>query len=140
VFITGDQGYLPDLFITMIQSIIGLIAISVFLMIVPYFIQYKKGKVTIIIQFFTTLFLLGFIGIFIFGMSTLSEISVGTLFGDGILDVSIVGQSEYEKIPCSWGPSIGFYLSITAFVLHVLILVNDFNKDSWRKIWNKIKR
>ena len=139
-FITGDQGYLPDLFITMIQSIIGLIAISVFLMIIPYFIQDKKGKVTIIVQLFTTLSLLGCIGIFIFGMSTLSEISVGTLFGDGVLDFSIVGQSKYEKIPCSWGPSIGFYLSTTALVLHVLILAKDFNKDSWRKIWNKIKR
>ena len=133
-FITGEQGYLPDLFITMSYAIIGAIVVSALLMIVSFFIQHKKKKMNLLLQISTTVFLLGTIGIFIFGMSTLSEISVGTLFGEGILNVSVSGQAEYTEIPCMWGPGFGFYLLIFSTILNSSILLKGLIK---KKVENK---
>lgn len=125
-FITGEQGYLPDLFITLIYAIISAIIVSSLLMILSFFIRNKKKKMNLLLRILTTVFLLGTIGIFIFGMSTLSEISVGTLFGEGMLNVSVSGQAEYTEIPCTWGPGFGFYLLIISTLLNGIILIKQW--------------
>ena len=54
-------------------------------------------------------------------MSQVTDVGVGSFSGNGDLDISIPGVQENEVINCSWGPGIGFYLSILATVCLVVI-------------------
>ena len=49
-------------------------------------------------------------------MSQVTDIGVGSFSGSGDLDISIPGLQENAVVPCSWGPGIGFYLSILAIM------------------------
>ena len=62
------------------------------------------------------------ISIFIYTMSQLTEVGVGSFMGSGSLETTLPGIAESEILPCTWGPGIGFYLAIIAAVLLVVNL------------------
>jgi hypothetical protein len=124
----GDQGYLPDLFFTMIYGIIGMMISSIFLIIVGRILKKQKGFKQILLLILPIIFLAGALGVFVFGMSTLSEISVGTFMGNGPLDISVGGQERFQQIPSHWGPSIGFYALLISLIITFLPLINTFRK------------
>jgi len=65
--------------------------------------------VSIVLLFVTVL-------LFFVAMSQVTDIGVGSFSGGGDLDISIPGLQENAVVPCSWGPGIGFYLSILAIM------------------------
>jgi len=54
-------------------------------------------------------------------MSQVTDIGVGSFSGGGNLDISIPGLQENAIVPCSWGPGIGFYLSVIAAVCLIVV-------------------
>lgn len=124
--ISGEQAYLPDIFLLLLMGIVGLIGVVVGLMILHVFFDLKGWRKSTIIQIVVLFLLLGVVVLFTFGMSMLSEISVGTLYGSGDLDFSMPGEGNHVSIPCSWGPSVGYYLVIIATFLYAYPLVSSF--------------
>jgi hypothetical protein len=121
--IAGSQDYLPEIFDTMIVGSIFLVCLSAALLCVDLFFSNKLENKTIILQFLVIIFLIGIIGIFSFAMSSLSEISVGTFIGSGDLSISIPGKNDHVTIPCSWGPSLGYYAVIIATIIYISYVV-----------------
>ena len=50
-------------------------------------------------------------------------IGVGNFMGSGEVDVTLPGLVESKSIPSSWGPGIGFYLSIIVIAVLVAIFL-----------------
>lgn len=64
-----------------------------------------------------TLLLLSLL-LFVYAMSQLTEVGVGSFMGSGDLEVSIPGdQAGSTMVSCSWGPGRGFYLGFLAMFL-----------------------
>jgi len=124
--ITGSQAYLPEIFDTMILGLLALIIVASIMLIMDLFIQKKLGKFAIIIQLLVIVLFIAIIGVFTFGMTSLSEVSVGTFIGSGELDVSIPGQNEHVGMLSTWGPSIGYYSIIIAMIVYVGLFLYQY--------------
>ena len=62
---------------------------------------------------------------FSFGMSKITELSLGSLNGQGLIDLTLPdGETVY--IHATWGLSVGFYLCIIAAVLLICTGLIDF--------------
>jgi hypothetical protein len=130
----GDQGYLPDLFFTMINAIIGMMIAAVLVIILAKVFKKQDGFKQMLLLVLPIMLLAGALGAFIFGMSTLSEISVGTFMGNGPLDVSVGGQEQFQQIPSNWGPSIGFYALMLSLLVTSIPFLDKLRKLVVRRI------
>ena len=54
---------------------------------------------------------------FLYLLSQLTVLGVGSIVGEEKLSISIPGQQVYEQVGSSWGPSIGFFLALGSFVV-----------------------
>ena len=79
------------------------------------------------------LFLLLVSAAFYFGMSKITELTLGSLYGEAILDVGLPnGQSTCML--SNWGLGIGFYLCIFSSVILIIAGIIDFmRKKNWIK-------
>jgi hypothetical protein len=62
---------------------------------------------------------------FLFGMSKITEISLGSLNGQGSLDV-ILPDGETTRMDAYWGLGYGFYLCIFSSIILIATGVIDF--------------
>ena len=63
------------------------------------------------------------ISIFLYAMSMLTEVGVGSFMGSGDLDTSLPGLSESKVLPSQWGPGIGFFLGLISVIILVIVLL-----------------
>jgi hypothetical protein len=68
------------------------------------------------------------LSIFFYAMSQITEIGIGSFIGNGDIETTLPGTAEVISIPCSWGPGLGFYLSIVAALC--LVIVSSLKKTS----------
>jgi branched-subunit amino acid ABC-type transport system permease component len=74
---------------------------------------------------------------FVFGMSKITEISLGSLIGQGTLEV-ILPNSETIQMTADWGLGIGFYLCIfSSLILTATGFIDFLRKRKWPKILKK---
>ena len=69
-----------------------------------------------IIVYGSILLLIIVIFIFSYGMGQLSTIGVGSICGEGSLDVNIPYSADYVDISASWCMAVGFYLCIISII------------------------
>ena len=69
---------------------------------------------------------------FSFGMSKITELSLGGLFGEATLDV-VLPNGENVYMQSSWGLGIGFYLSAISAVILISAGFIDFFKKKYKK-------
>jgi hypothetical protein len=70
------------------------------------------------------------IGIFVYAMSQITELGVGSFIGNGELEITLPGTAESNILMCNWGPGIGFYLVIiSALILASFALYSRFKKS-----------
>jgi hypothetical protein len=55
--------------------------------------------------------------VFLYLLSQLTVLGVGSIVGEDTLSISVPGQQAYAQVVCFWGPSIGFFLAVSAVVL-----------------------
>ncbi|MFA5102520.1 MAG: carboxypeptidase regulatory-like domain-containing protein, partial [Candidatus Thermoplasmatota archaeon] len=116
--IGGDLTFFPDVFLTimMIIPIIAVIAGSLALLaLVIKRLQKKDLHVFFMIGALVLLFCS--LVLFIVTMSAFTEVAVGSLIGNGTIDVSIPGQDTVVSVSCQWGPGVGLWLYVGACVL-----------------------
>jgi len=133
--IAGEPSYLPDEFRMAITMIIVLtIAGCVLLALTQFLIKDDKKRLHRFLKIFTMLSFIGSISIFVVAMNEVCKVSIGSIIGQGQLEVGVPGESEVHSILCNWGPGIGFYVYLVAtIVLLIPILITFVKKKPWRK-------
>jgi hypothetical protein len=117
----GGVSQVPDQ-VTMVLSLLSiLLAITSLIMFVSILTKNKFRKTTIVLSILSFLILVVILSVFFYAMSQITEIGVGSFSGSGDIKTTLIGSTDVINIPCSWGPGLGFYLSITAALCLVIV-------------------
>jgi len=131
VFLFGEKAYIPDIFIMVLYLIPIATIIGSILFIASIYLKKKEKKLLNLITIaFSLILLIGSIGLFIYGMSTLNELGIGSFIGEGPLDISIPGE-KYYTVNSNWGPSVGFYLYIITIIWVIITQFYYNKKNKW---------
>jgi hypothetical protein len=130
---------IPDIFtefLFYLTIIIGCGMILMFISFIPNIVL--KKRFSYLLAILSVLFVLIVAISFYMGMSTITEISVGSLQGKGIIDVSI---STGEKIymDASWGLGVGFYTILLASSISLGAAVYDILKSQKKRILHLLR-
>ena len=111
-----DMAILPEIFTNFLGGLVFILCSGFVLMGISFIpnIFYKR-RLTWILIISSILFLFLFVSAFLLGMSKITELSLGSLQGEGILQV-ILPTNEVIYMNASWQVGIGFYFSIFAAV------------------------
>ena len=76
----------------------------------------------------STLLLIVVIILFSYGIDQVSSIGVGSVYGEGLLEVNIPYSADYINIDASWGMAMGVYLCIISIIALFMprILIKKF--------------
>jgi hypothetical protein len=121
-----DMANIPDIFTNFLNGLVvilcaGFVLIS--LSFIPNIIYKKRFALILIVG--SILFLILFAGAFIFGMSQITELTLGSLQNQGVLEV-ILPDKNIAYMQASWGVGTGFYLSIIAALTTLTAGVIDY--------------
>ena len=123
-----DMANLPEMFTNFLGGLVFILC-SGFVLIGISFIPniFYKKRFTLVLIIASVLFSFLFASAFLFGMSKITELSLGSLQGEGVLEV-ILPTKEIIYMNASWGVGIGFYLSIIAALTALIggIIVSVF--------------
>lgn len=130
-----DLATIPEMF-TNFEGILLFIIISGFILIgisfVPNILQKRRHSLILIIA--SVLFLILVAAAFYFGMSKLTEISLGEMQGCGNIIVDLP-TSDSIQMYATWGLGTGFYLCIMAALIGCVGGIIDLlQRKSWFKI------
>jgi hypothetical protein len=127
--IGGDISQLPE----EVSMILGLLSVLIIIIclfsLVTIFIKNKFRKTSFVLSILCNIILILILVIFFYIMALLTDVSVGGFFGSGDIETSIPGVAEPLLISSSWGPGVGFYLTISAVILLI----------SWIFLQKKVK-
>jgi len=137
--IAGEPSYLPDEFKIAITMIIILtIAGCVLLALNQFLINTDRKKLHKLSKIFTVLLFIGSISVFVVALNEVCKVSIGSIIGQGQLEVGAPGESQINLVSCNWGPDIGFYIYLSSIIVLIsLILINFLKKDSKGRIERK---
>lgn len=109
--------------VTMVLGLLSLlVGIACVLLIISLVTSLRLRKTTLIFSILSVIVILMILGVFYYAFSQVTQVGVGSFMGSGTLDVSLPGGTEQVKVPCSWGPGLGFCLIIAAAVLALLAI------------------
>jgi hypothetical protein len=140
----NDRPYLelatiPELF-TNFLGVLLLIVCSGFVLLGLSFIPniFLKRRFSLLLISASILFFILVSGAFSLGMSKICEISLGSLQGEGAMNVVLPGGGN-AAMSASWGLGIGFYLCIlSALIATAAGLLDSFREGSvLRKLFTK---
>jgi hypothetical protein len=121
--IAGEISHLPNEFQLAMNMIIIISIISVILVIVNSISRerkkvqiYKLSKILLLIS------LIGALSIFIIAINELSNVGVGSIFGQDYLEVGIPGEQNIFSVYCNWGLGLGFYIFLSSLAYMILVL------------------
>jgi hypothetical protein len=127
--IAGELASLDETFAFYVGLLPVLITIGVIIMLLSMiFIKRRRRKLSILLSIITVLIFIGSITIFFIAMSEFANITVGSLFGSGELEVNIPGKNIYETLTCNWGLSTGFYLMLFSTIILLILTVVRIKK------------
>jgi len=115
-----DLATIPEIFITFLGGLL-LIVSSGFVLLGLSFIPnilYKRRFYIVLITA-SILFLILVAGAYIVGMSKLTELSLGSLQGEGVLEISLPDKNMVY-MNANWGLGLGFYLCVSAAIIAFL--------------------
>jgi hypothetical protein len=119
--IAGELAFFPEMFVSVMMAIPILTGIIIFLVISTLMLnRMNKKQWQNILLIGALILLLCSLALFISAMSAFTEVGVGSLIGQGTLDVSIQGEDVIVPVLCQWEPGVGFWL----YVLSSLILIS----------------
>lgn len=131
--IAGERNIesLPDIFSTILIVFIFVLSLSFLCMSVSIFLdkKNKKRSSTILLILSLIILLISLISFFV-GISALSEIGVGSFFGEGDINVRIPGEYASATTHGYWGPNISFYILISTSLITTSILFYRLRKKS----------
>ena len=127
--IAGELSFLPIEF-TMALNLIILSAIfGCFLLLFNQFLKHKdKKRLNKFLKILSLISLIGSLLIFLIAINELCKFSIGSVIGNGYIDIGVPGESEILSILGSWGFGLGFYIYLAAVVIIFIVFTKDFIK------------
>ena len=119
----GEISQVPDEVTDVLGLLMILLIISCLLIFFSIFTKGKYRKITIILSNLSIILLILTISIFYYTLSQLTEVGVGSFIGSGEIEITIPGSVETKLLKCNWGPSIGFFLSLTIIIIFAIYLI-----------------
>jgi len=123
-FLGGEVGQIPSELSYVLSILSLLILISIVLIVLGTYTGRKYKKSTLIFSISSIVMLIVTIIVYIYTIIQISDVSIGSLFGEGIIDINIPESSISQEVQSSWGPGIGFYLTTISLIL-LLFVAND---------------
>ena len=134
-----DIATIPEVF-TDFLGLLVIVVCSGFILLgisfIPNIVLKRRFSLSLIIS--SALFLILVAAAFCFGMSKITEISLGTLQGEGLLNVTLPsGETAYMS--ATWGMGNGFYLCIISALIVFIGGIIDYirKKDLLKKVLSK---
>ncbi len=113
----GDISQLPEE-VTMVLSLLSLlIIISGILIFITIVLKNRYKKTPVLFTILGIILLIVTISIFLYTMSMLTEVGLGSFIGSGDVETSLPGLSESKVLPSQWGPGIGFILGLISVII-----------------------
>ena len=131
--IGGQISQVPEEVTMVLNLLFLLIVICCVMIFISIFTENKFKKTTKILSILSFVILIVSLLVFFYAMSQLTMIGVGSFMGSGDVDVTLPGVVETQSISSSWGPGIGFLLSLTAIIIILgffILKKRYFNKIS----------
>ncbi len=127
----GENANLENDFVDLVDNYLPIAIAIGFILIISSMILnwFSLRNFSIIILLLALIFYIGFISIFIYELPNLTDTIVGSIFGNGSLEISIPGENIYEIFSCSWGLSIGFYLLLCSVIIQIITFYLNLKKD-----------
>ena len=132
--IGGEISQVPEEATMALEILFMILLFVMILNLISIFTKNRLKKISKILSILSFVFLLLSVLLFYIVISQLTELGVGSIIGSGNLDTNIPGGLQSEIVECSWGPGLGFYL--TLFVLIIIAVLQIFK----RKISNFLER
>jgi hypothetical protein len=132
-----ELATLPEMFTDFLNILLFIVFSGIILLCVSFIpnILLKRRFFLILISA-SILFLILVAMAFSFGMSLICEISLGSLNGEGPIDV-LIPNGETISMSANWGLGIGFYLCIfSAIILICTGIIDYLSKKKWPKFLN----
>ncbi|HET55845.1 MAG TPA: hypothetical protein ENN33_11575 [Ignavibacteria bacterium] len=137
-----DTAYLqlatiPEVFTDFLGLLLLIISVGFVLIGISFLpnIFYKKRFYKLLISM-SILFLIMVSLAYYFGMSKITEISLGTIQGEGVLEV-ILPNEETVFMHSTWGLGLGFYFCILSAITALFAGISDFVRKKWLKNFKK---
>jgi len=116
----GQISQVPEE-VTMVLTLLSILVIACCILIfVSIFTKNKFKKITKILSSSSFAILILCVLVFFYAMSQITMIGVGNFMGSGEVDVTLPGVTESASISSSWGPGVGFYISIIVIVMLIV--------------------
>lgn len=119
-----DIAEMPEQFVDLLSKIVLAVYAAVILLGIS-FLSYRlrKKHYSILLNLVVLVMLIAIISTFYVGTSRLSEVSIGQVQGDGLLNLSIDGESL--PMQANWGFDSGYYLVIVATISSLSALFSE---------------
>jgi len=129
-----DVSTIPDLFTNFLVVLLIIVCSGLALLglsFIPNIVLKRRFSMALVIA--SIIFLVLVLIAFYFGMHLITEVTLGSLTGEGIIDVKIPnGDTIY--VHSNWGFGNGFYLCVVAALTAMLAGILDyFRRDGWPK-------
>jgi hypothetical protein len=123
---------MPDMFLTFLGLIVPLASLACLSLGLGILLKkIKNQQYELLLSIAGVVLLCILLPSFYFGMTKLTEASIGAVQGKGILTISI--ESEKVIMQSSWGFSIGFYFIFIAVIVAVIALLLDIRTKVMQK-------
>ncbi|MCD6236539.1 MAG: hypothetical protein J7K13_01105 [Thermoplasmata archaeon] len=119
---SGDISSVPSAFTAILSILSLMLIISVLLSFIDLLTKKRWKKLSFALSIVSIILLIIVAVLFLYAMSQVTSVGVGSFSGRGDLDIIPPGTQESITISCRWGGGIGLYLTILAITF--LILVN----------------
>ena len=130
----GEIASLNETFTFAINLIPIIIVIGILCIVTSMILnKYNKKRLSLIVFVLALIVFIGLILSFSYAMSEFTNKTVGSFYGEGSLDIAIPGEKMYVAIPCSWGPSAGFYLLCISFAVLMVNFLLHLKKTLFKK-------
>jgi hypothetical protein len=122
--IGGDVTVLPDVFPT-IMMVIPILTVLAGVFTLFVLIMKRRYTERWLIPLLLGVLVLLFCSVMVYlgAMSAFTDVGVGSIVGNGSIDISVPGQDVVTPISCQWGLGLGFWLYVVASLLSLSILI-----------------
>jgi hypothetical protein len=130
----SELATVPEFFLDFVSTLLFIIYSGIGLLILSFIPNILlKRRFFIVLITGSILFLILVVLAFSFGMSKLTELSLGSLFGEALIDVTLP-NGNIVCLESSWGLGIGFYLcTLSALILILTGGIDFIRKKGWFK-------
>ena len=121
--IGGEISMVPEEATMAFGLLALLVIVTIIILFITVFTKTKFNKITKILSIIGFVLLLVIVLLFYYVMSQITMIGVGSFSGSGDLDITIPGIAASETLNCSWGPGLGFILSVVAIAVMLFVFL-----------------